>query len=80
MLLFRSIKILTQSSFFNKSILSWLSSEDPACRRNSSAMLASIKLPFYPTTTDCLAWSEDGELAIAAGESVHLLVLTSCLS
>ncbi|KAL8681028.1 MAG: hypothetical protein Q9186_002801 [Xanthomendoza sp. 1 TL-2023] len=37
-------------------------------------MLRDVKLPFFPSTTDCLAWSEDGELAIAAGESVHLLI------
>ncbi|KAL9006739.1 MAG: hypothetical protein Q9188_000517 [Gyalolechia gomerana] len=37
-------------------------------------MLADVKLPFHPTATDCLAWSEDGELAIAAGEFVHILV------
>ncbi|KAL8942935.1 MAG: hypothetical protein Q9211_001185 [Gyalolechia sp. 1 TL-2023] len=38
-------------------------------------MLADVKLPFHPTAPDCLAWSEDGELAIAAGEFVHILVL-----
>ncbi|KAL8944884.1 MAG: hypothetical protein Q9216_000174 [Gyalolechia sp. 2 TL-2023] len=37
-------------------------------------MLADVKLPFHPTATDCLAWSEDGELAIAAGEFVHILI------
>lgn len=38
-------------------------------------MLNDIRLPFHPTTTDCLAWSEDGELAVAANEFVHVLVL-----
>ncbi|KAL9592809.1 MAG: hypothetical protein Q9179_006351 [Wetmoreana sp. 5 TL-2023] len=36
-------------------------------------MVAAVKLPFHPTATDCLAWSEDGELAVAAGEFAHLL-------
>lgn len=38
-------------------------------------MLADVKLPFQPTATDCLAWSADGELAVGAGEFVHLLVI-----
>ncbi|KAL9577419.1 MAG: hypothetical protein Q9212_006375 [Teloschistes hypoglaucus] len=38
-------------------------------------MLPNVKLPFQPTATNCLAWSADGELAIAAGEFVHLLVM-----
>ncbi|KAL8632973.1 hypothetical protein Q9189_001227 [Teloschistes chrysophthalmus] len=37
-------------------------------------MLADVKLPFQPTATDCLAWSADGELAVGAGEFVHLLI------
>ncbi|KAL9580502.1 MAG: hypothetical protein Q9203_006276 [Teloschistes exilis] len=37
-------------------------------------MLADVKLPFQPTATNCLAWSADGELAIGAGEFVHLLI------
>lgn len=44
------------------------------------AMLADFKLPLHPTVTDCLKWSGDGELAIAAGEFVHLLVMTTFLS
>lgn len=40
----------------------------------ASTMLENVQLPFFPSTTDCLAWSEDGELAIAAGEYVHILV------
>ncbi|KAL8871130.1 MAG: hypothetical protein Q9174_002974, partial [Haloplaca sp. 1 TL-2023] len=37
-------------------------------------MLANVTLPFHPIATDCLAWSPDGELAIAGGEFVHLLI------
>lgn len=40
----------------------------------TSGMLKNVELPFYPSTTNCLVWSEDGELAIAAGEFIHLLV------
>lgn len=39
-------------------------------------MLANVELPIYPTSVDCLAWSTDGELAIAANDTVHLLVVT----
>ncbi|KAL9044239.1 MAG: hypothetical protein Q9214_002608 [Letrouitia sp. 1 TL-2023] len=35
-------------------------------------MFHEIHLPFRPATTDCLAWSEHGELAIAAGDFVHI--------
>ena len=38
-------------------------------------MLEDVQLHGFPSATDCLAWSEDGELAIAAGEYVHILVL-----
>jgi len=38
-------------------------------------MLENVQLSGFPSTTNCLAWSEDGELAIAAGECVHILVL-----
>ena len=37
-------------------------------------MLRNVELPFFPSATDCLAWSEDGELAVVAGEHVHILV------
>lgn len=37
-------------------------------------MLPDVQLLFHPNTTNCLAWSDDGELAIAAGEYVHILV------
>ena len=36
-------------------------------------MLPEVQLPFLPSAIDCLAWSEDRELAIAAGEFVHIL-------
>ena len=32
-----------------------------------------LELQLTPSCTDCLAWSEDGDLAIAAGECVHIL-------
>lgn len=39
-------------------------------------MLQDIELPFHPSTTNCLAWNQDdGQLALAAGEYVHILVL-----
>jgi len=38
-------------------------------------MLENVQLPYFPSATNCLAWSEDGELAVAAGEYVHILVL-----
>lgn len=37
-------------------------------------MLPDVQLLFHPNTPNCLAWSDDGELAIAAGEYVHILV------
>ncbi|MCJ1249290.1 hypothetical protein MMC30_006513 [Trapelia coarctata] len=37
-------------------------------------MLENVQLPGFPSSTNCLAWSEDGELAIAAGEYVHILI------
>ena len=40
-----------------------------------SAMLQDVDLQFYPSATNCLAWNQDdGQLAIAAGEYVHILV------
>ncbi len=36
-------------------------------------MLPNVQLPFHPDTINCLAWSNDGELAVAAGEFVHIL-------
>lgn len=33
-----------------------------------------VELPLTPSSPNCLAWSADGEIAIAAGEDVHLLV------
>ncbi|KZF25041.1 hypothetical protein L228DRAFT_258517 [Xylona heveae TC161] len=37
-------------------------------------MLLNIHLPFTPTDVDSVDWSKDGELAIAAGEYIQLLL------
>ena len=37
-------------------------------------MLPLAHIPVQPSSPDCLAWSPDGELAIAAGEEVYLLI------
>ena len=37
-------------------------------------MLPSAHLPVGISTEECLAWSSDGEVAIAAGEEVYLLI------
>lgn len=37
-------------------------------------MLPEVPLNFQPSINSCLAWSDDGELAVAAGEFVHVLV------
>ena len=37
-------------------------------------MLPRVHIPVQPSTPDCLTWSPDGELAIAAGEEVYLLI------
>jgi hypothetical protein len=37
-------------------------------------MLSPVELSLAPSCEDCLAWSPDGELAIAAGDSVQILV------
>lgn len=37
-------------------------------------MLHYIEVAFLPSATDCLSWSEDGELAIVAADHVHILV------
>lgn len=37
-------------------------------------MLPSIQIPVGISTQDCLSWSSHGELAIAAGEEVYLLL------
>lgn len=39
-----------------------------------TTMLRDLDVPFVPSAIDCLSWSEDGELAIAAAEYVHVLV------
>lgn len=42
-------------------------------------MLRDLEVPFVPSATDCLSWSEDGELAIAVAEYVHILVCLDLL-
>jgi len=37
-------------------------------------MLRTTQIPVGVSTQDCLSWSSDGELAIAAGEEVYLLL------
>ena len=37
-------------------------------------MLPPVHIPVQPSSQDCLAWSPDGELAVAAGEEVYLLI------
>ena len=37
-------------------------------------MLPLAHIPVQPSSQDCLAWSLDGELAVAAGEEVYLLI------
>lgn len=37
-------------------------------------MLSPAQIPVQPSSQDCLAWSSDGELAVAAGEEVYLLI------
>lgn len=37
-------------------------------------MLPRVHIPVRPSSEECLAWSPDGELAIAAGEEVYLLI------
>ncbi|GKZ22379.1 hypothetical protein AbraIFM66951_011547 [Aspergillus brasiliensis] len=36
-------------------------------------MLGPLELPLFPSCYDCLSWSDDGELAIAAGEYIQIL-------
>ena len=40
-------------------------------------MLQEVPLPFTPTVANCITWSSDGELAVAAGEFVHILVCSN---
>ena len=37
-------------------------------------MLSPVDLPFFPSCFDALSWSADGDLAVAAGEYVQILV------
>ncbi|KAL4982319.1 transcription factor IIIC subunit delta N-term-domain-containing protein [Aspergillus falconensis] len=36
-------------------------------------MLEPLELQVFPSSYDCISWSEDGEIAVAAGEYVHIL-------
>ncbi|KAI9780963.1 MAG: putative zinc transporter msc2 [Geoglossum umbratile] len=36
-------------------------------------MLQDIKLPFSPRVQDCMSWSADGDIAIAAGDCVQIM-------
>ncbi|KAB8234360.1 uncharacterized protein BDW43DRAFT_60238 [Aspergillus alliaceus] len=36
-------------------------------------MLGPVELQLFPSCYDCIAWSEDGEIAVAAGEYVHII-------
>lgn len=40
-------------------------------------MLQEVPLPFTPSVANCMTWSTDGELAIATGEYVHILVCSN---
>ena len=42
--------------------------------QESISMLPLAHIPVQPSSQDCLAWSIDGELAVAAGEEVYLLI------
>jgi hypothetical protein len=39
-------------------------------------MLEPLELQIYPSSYNCISWSEDGEIAVAAGEYVQILVRT----
>lgn len=43
--------------------------------RKPQMMMLPVELPLVPSSLNCLAWSGDGELAIAAREDIHLLVI-----
>ncbi|KAI9764948.1 MAG: hypothetical protein M1840_007973 [Geoglossum simile] len=36
-------------------------------------MLRDVKLPFFPRIQDCMVWSADGDIAIAAGDTVQIV-------
>ncbi|KAF2147533.1 uncharacterized protein K452DRAFT_217535 [Aplosporella prunicola CBS 121167] len=40
-------------------------------------MYGATTLVCWPTSLDCVSWSQDGILAVAAGETLELLVMTS---
>lgn len=37
-------------------------------------MLDPVELQLFPSCYNCISWSSDGELAVAAGEYIHILV------
>jgi hypothetical protein len=39
-------------------------------------MLEPLELQIYPSSYHCISWSEDGEIAVATGEYVQVLVRT----
>lgn len=43
-------------------------------------MLTPIELQLLPSCFEALSWSPDGELAVAAGENVQILVRAITLS
>lgn len=46
----------------------------PVVKQLSMGMLDPVNLQLFPSCDNCLSWSADGELAVAAGEYVHILV------
>lgn len=40
-------------------------------------MLSPVNLALFPSCFSSLAWSSDGDLAVAAGEFVHIVVCTA---
>lgn len=43
-------------------------------KSNNTNAMDTVALPIFPSCHNCLSWSNDGELAVAAGEYVHVLV------
>jgi hypothetical protein len=39
-------------------------------------MLETLELQVFPSSYNCISWSEDGEIAVATGEYVQVLVRT----
>lgn len=40
-------------------------------------MLGPLELQLFPSCFNCISWSADGEIAVAAGEYVQILVSAS---